>query len=329
MVLWTILAWVGRIGFAAFFIMSGVNHFKNAKGITGYAQSKGVPGAAVGVPVSGAMLIAGGVLILFSWHAIIGVALLVLFLLPAAFMIHNYWTESDPMMKANQHAHFWKNIALAAAAVLVAVAHHRGAGEGVLLLAPEQQAHDTGAGADDGERRGRPEGEHTPREPRLELREALGQPGLVLVPPHVPFRVGLRQPLFQLRVELTPPRAPLRVQLDEPLVQLRVEGTPPGAPLRVKLDEPLFQLHIELTPPRAPLRVQLDEPLFEFGVEPREVDLVEVAQVGPIGGIHGVEPVHELVRDVLTHLLIELLGQFRGDHSPFLRVSSPRCNPER
>ena len=127
MVLWTILAWVGRIGFAAFFIMSGVNHFKNAKGITGYAQSKGVPAAAIGVPVSGAMLIAGGVLILFSWHAIIGAALLVLFLLPAAFMIHNYWTESDPMMKANQHAHFWKNIALAAAAVLVAVAHHRGA----------------------------------------------------------------------------------------------------------------------------------------------------------------------------------------------------------
>src|SRR5205823_8533309 len=68
-VLWTILTWVGRIGFAFFFIMSGVNHFKNAKGITGYAQSKGVPAAAVGVPVSGAMLIAGGVLILFSWHA--------------------------------------------------------------------------------------------------------------------------------------------------------------------------------------------------------------------------------------------------------------------
>ena len=127
MVLWTVLTWVGRIGFAFFFIMSGVNHFKNAKGITGYAQSKGVPAAGLGVPVSGAMLIVGGVLILFSWHAIIGALLLVLFLLPAAFLIHNYWNESDPMMKANQHAHFWKNIALVGAAVLVAVAHHRGA----------------------------------------------------------------------------------------------------------------------------------------------------------------------------------------------------------
>ena len=125
--LWTILAWVGRIGFAAFFVKAGVGHFTNAKGITGYAQSKGVPAAALGVPLSGAMLIAGGLLILFSWHAIVGAALLVLFLVPAAFLIHSYWTESDPMMKANQEAHFWKNITLAAAAVLVAVAHHRGA----------------------------------------------------------------------------------------------------------------------------------------------------------------------------------------------------------
>ena len=124
--LWTILAWVGRIGFAAFFVKAGVSNFTN-KGVTGYAQAKGVPAAAAAVPASGVMLVVGGLLVLFSWHAIVGAALLVLFLVPAAFLIHNYWTESDPMMKANQEAHFWKNITLAAAAVLVAVGHHRGA----------------------------------------------------------------------------------------------------------------------------------------------------------------------------------------------------------
>src|SRR5438067_9506417 len=31
--------------------------------------------------------------ILFSWHAIVGAALLVLFLLPAAFLIHSYRSE--------------------------------------------------------------------------------------------------------------------------------------------------------------------------------------------------------------------------------------------
>ena len=88
-----------------FFVKAGVSHLTN-KGVTGYAQAKGVPAAAAAVPASGVMLVVGGLLVLFSWHAIVGAALLVLFLVPAAFLIHNYWTESDPMMKANQEAHF-------------------------------------------------------------------------------------------------------------------------------------------------------------------------------------------------------------------------------
>src|SRR5205085_3812173 len=41
--------------------------------------------------------------------------------------------------------------------------------------APQQQAENAGAGADGGERRRGPEGEHAPGEPRLELSEALAQ----------------------------------------------------------------------------------------------------------------------------------------------------------
>ncbi len=40
-------------------------------------------------------------------------------------------------------------------------------------LAPEQQADYAGTGADHGQRRGRPEGEHPPGEARFEFREAL------------------------------------------------------------------------------------------------------------------------------------------------------------
>ena len=123
--LWGILEWVGRFVFVGFFLMSGVSHFTNMKGLVGYAQSKHVPAAGVAVPVSGLMLLAGGVMILVRWHPGVGAILLILFLLPAAFMVHNFWTETDPMMKANQQAHFWKNIALAAAALLYLVAHHR------------------------------------------------------------------------------------------------------------------------------------------------------------------------------------------------------------
>jgi putative oxidoreductase len=124
--IWTVATWVGKIGFAAFFLMSGIMHLMNAKAMTAYAQSKRVPLAGAAVIVSGLMMLAGAVMILLAWHAIWGAALLVAFLVPAALLMHNFWVETDPMMKANQMAHFWKNLALAAAAVLYAVCVHRG-----------------------------------------------------------------------------------------------------------------------------------------------------------------------------------------------------------
>jgi putative oxidoreductase len=86
-----------------------------------------VPVPALALAVTGVMLLAGGLSILLRWHSTVGAGLLVAFLVPTAFIMHNFWVESDPMMKANQMAHFWKNLTLSGAAILYAVAHHRGA----------------------------------------------------------------------------------------------------------------------------------------------------------------------------------------------------------
>lgn len=125
--LWLALEWIGRVVFVALFITAGVNHLRNTKAIAGYAGSKGVPAPTAATAVSGVMLLGGGILILVRWHPIIGAAAIVAFLVPAAFMIHNYWTVTDPMAKAGEQAQFWKNITLAGATILYAVAHHRGA----------------------------------------------------------------------------------------------------------------------------------------------------------------------------------------------------------
>lgn len=123
--LWTAADWVSRVGFSACFLVFGSAHFLKHQGLTGYAQSKRVPAASAMVWITGAMMLAGAVMILFHWHAIWGSALIVGFLVPTAFMMHDYWTESDPMMRANQQAHFFKNLALAFAAGMYAVAIHR------------------------------------------------------------------------------------------------------------------------------------------------------------------------------------------------------------
>jgi uncharacterized membrane protein YphA (DoxX/SURF4 family) len=124
--LWTVLQWVGKIFFVAMFVMSGVNHLANHKALTAYAQSKKVPAAPVAVAVTGLMMLAASAMILFNWQLGWGAWLLVIFLVPTALIMHNYWAETDPMMKANQMAHFWKNITIAAAALLIAVGHRGG-----------------------------------------------------------------------------------------------------------------------------------------------------------------------------------------------------------
>jgi len=40
-------------------------------------------------------------------------------LIPAAFTVHRFWGLADPMMAANQQAHFWKNIALTGACLMI------------------------------------------------------------------------------------------------------------------------------------------------------------------------------------------------------------------
>ena len=45
--------------------------------------------------------------------------LITAFLIPAAFTLHKFWGIADPMMQANQAAHFWKNITLAGACLMI------------------------------------------------------------------------------------------------------------------------------------------------------------------------------------------------------------------
>src|SRR5260370_18065444 len=64
--LWTVALWVGKLGFAAFFVMSGINHLTNTTALTAYAQSKKLPFARAAVVVSGLMMLAGRGPLLFS-----------------------------------------------------------------------------------------------------------------------------------------------------------------------------------------------------------------------------------------------------------------------
>jgi putative oxidoreductase len=108
---------LGRLFFAAIFLMAGPGHF--GKQAIGYAASQGVPLAAIAVPVSGLLAIAGGLSILLGYRAKIGAWLIVLFLVPVTLMMHKFWTVTDPTMAQVQMIMFMKNVGLLGAALLI------------------------------------------------------------------------------------------------------------------------------------------------------------------------------------------------------------------
>lgn len=115
-------AWIlllGRVLYSFFFIRSGYNHLTKLNMMAQYAGSQGVPMAKLGVGVSGVMLVAGGLSILLGFEPRIGALLLVAFLVPTAVMMHRFWGVADPMAAQNQMIHFWKNIVMAGAALMI------------------------------------------------------------------------------------------------------------------------------------------------------------------------------------------------------------------
>src|SRR5664279_4593625 len=108
---------LGRLFYSAIFIMAGPAHF--TKGDIGYGASQGVPIASIVVPLSGVIALLGGLSILTGYRARYGAWLLVLFLVPVTFMMHNFWTISDPGEKTLQQIMFMKNLSMLGAAFLI------------------------------------------------------------------------------------------------------------------------------------------------------------------------------------------------------------------
>lgn len=113
-----ILFLIGRIIFGGYFIFSGLNHFKNLRMLSSYAQSKGTPAPSAAVIVSGIMILLGGLSILLGVYPVVGIALIIAFLIPVSFIMHNFWAVSDQQMKMIDMINFTKNLALVGATLM-------------------------------------------------------------------------------------------------------------------------------------------------------------------------------------------------------------------
>src|SRR5918911_596686 len=78
---------LGRVLFSLLFITSGVGHFTHRVPMAGYAKSMGAPAPELTVPLTGAMILVGGLMVLLGFYARVGALLIFLFLVPAAFIM--------------------------------------------------------------------------------------------------------------------------------------------------------------------------------------------------------------------------------------------------
>ncbi|HPD34123.1 MAG TPA: DoxX family protein [Bacteroidota bacterium] len=115
----SILILIARILFAMIFLFSSFGHFTQTKNMAAYAQSKGVPFANLAVIFTGLMIFLGSISIILGAYVNVGAILIVIFTVPTAFIMHNFWTIKDPMMRQNEQLHFMKDLGLGGGAFLI------------------------------------------------------------------------------------------------------------------------------------------------------------------------------------------------------------------
>jgi len=102
---------LGRVIVGAFLLFNAFNHFANLGMIAGYAASKGVPLPSLAVLGSGLLLAVAGLSMLLGYRTDIGIAALVLFMVPVTLMMHDFWNV-EGQARVAEMVNFLKNFAI-------------------------------------------------------------------------------------------------------------------------------------------------------------------------------------------------------------------------
>lgn len=101
----------GRILMALIFLKSGFGKITGFAGTAGFMASKGMPFAEVLLVGALVFELAGAIMLILGWRVHWGALLLIVFMIPATLMFHNFWAV-DAAQYQNQLNHFLKNVAM-------------------------------------------------------------------------------------------------------------------------------------------------------------------------------------------------------------------------
>lgn len=101
----------GRVLMALIFLTSGYGKLTNFAGTAGYLASKDMPMAEFLLVGAIIFELGGAIMLVLGWKMRWGALLLILFMIPATLMFHNFWA-ADAAQFQNQLNHFMKNAAM-------------------------------------------------------------------------------------------------------------------------------------------------------------------------------------------------------------------------
>jgi putative oxidoreductase len=110
---------LGRILFGGYFIYNGIRNLLRLRILVNSVRSKGVPFPTFTVPFSALLILVGGLNVLLGAYPVPGLILLIVFLVPVTFTMHDFWRIDDPRQRAIQRINFTKNIALLGAILMM------------------------------------------------------------------------------------------------------------------------------------------------------------------------------------------------------------------
>ncbi len=109
---------IGRILIALIFLKSGFEKITGFSAVAGFMAKVGMPASEFLLVGSIVFEIAGGLMVLLGWHARWGALLLVIFMIPATLIFHNFWAV-EAAEYTNQVNHFMKNVSILGALVFI------------------------------------------------------------------------------------------------------------------------------------------------------------------------------------------------------------------
>lgn len=103
---------LGRLAISAFFLWTAFEKIKHWKMAADFLKTKKVPYVSYVLPVSVALQAVGGISILFGLYTHLGALLLLIYMVPHTYKMHDFWNIESSQERGMAQLGFMKDVAI-------------------------------------------------------------------------------------------------------------------------------------------------------------------------------------------------------------------------